>query len=94
MIQVNVGVISMNDNYKSAVEQLKVLENQFAELAKVMREACKPIIDFTTGLASILKVDYKNFNDKKNKRNNKRLHRIKRNLMRRGTEDEKYIRRP
>ena len=27
----------------------------------------------------------------KNKKNNKRLHRIKRNLVRRGTEDEKHI---
>lgn len=68
------------------------LKSQFTELSKAMSEACKPISDFFVGLAIILKVDYTNFNDKKNKKNNKRLHRIKRNLMRRGTEDEKYIR--
>jgi citrate synthase len=83
----------MENKYKSTVEQMNKLKNQFVELGKAMREACKPISDFITGLASILKVDYKNFNDKKNKKNNKRLHRIKRNLMRRGTEDEKHIRR-
>lgn len=84
----------MENKYKLAVEQMDKLNKQFAELSKAMSEACKPISDFFTGLASILKVDYKDFNDKKNKRNNKRLHRIKRNLMRRGTEDEKHIRRP
>lgn len=71
------------NNDKPLTEQMKELKNKFAELSKAMYEACKPISDFIIGFARILKEeDFKILNDKKNKRNNKRLHRIKRKLMR------------
>ncbi len=67
------------------VEETKKLIKKFVNsILEITDPIVQWLVDFTEKLIkAITTMNNKMFTDKKNKKNNKRLHRIKRNLMRR-----------
>lgn len=82
-------------SFDELIEETKKLIKAFVDaLLELTDPIVQWLIEFTEKvIKAITAMNNKLFSDKKNKKNNKRLHRIKRNLVRRGTEDEKHIRR-